>query len=322
MTRILTLAGSTTAWLLAVASAFAAVLALLSLANALHPAIDSLSHFRLHLAALAIVCAGLPLIARRWRRFGAITCLAAIAASAITLIPFMTPTAVGTAAASASEEPYRLMQANLRFDNESPEPLFALLEQARPDIVTLQEVSRVWIARLEVLQAAYPHRVICERESRLGGAAILSRFPIKPGNTNCVDDGLLAFASIEVDGQQVDVASLHLHWPWPYDQPEQAAWNARDLQRLGDTALLAGDFNAAPWSHTTDVLAEGGGLRTAGLVGPTWLRAWLPDTLRRYAGLPLDQILVKGAISVGELERGPPVGSDHLPVLMEFRLAD
>ena len=214
------------------------------------------------------------------------------------------------------------MQANLRFDNESPERLLALLAQARPDIVTLQEVSRFWIARLGVLQAAYPHRVICERESRLGGAAILSRFPIKPGSTDCVDDGLLAFASIEFDGQQVDVASLHLHWPWPYDQPEQAAWNARDLRRLGDTALLAGDFNAAPWSHTTDVLAEGCGLRTAGLVGPTWLRAWLPDTLRRYAGLPIDQILVKGAIIPGGIERGPSVGSDHLPVLMEFRLAE
>ena len=322
MTQILTLAGSAIAWLLALAGAFGAVLALFSFANALHPAIDSLSHFRLHLAALSFASAGLLLVARRWRRFAAITCVAAIAAAAITVIPLMAPTAIGSAAASASEKPYRLLQANLRFDNESSDELFALLEQARPDIVTLQEVSRVWIARLGVLQAAYPHRVICERESRLGGAAILSRFPIKPGSTDCVDDGLLAFASIELDEQQVDVASLHLHWPWPYDQPEQAAWNARDLQLLGDTALLAGDFNATPWSHTTDVLAEGGGLRAAGFVGPTWLRAWFPDTLRRYAGLPIDQILVKGAIIPGGIERGPSVGSDHLPVLMEFRLAE
>ena len=56
-----------------------------------------------------------------------------------------------------------------------------------------------------------------------------------------------------------------------------------------------------------------------GPAGPTWLYRALPELLR-FAGLPIDQVFAKGDVvvhSVGTLEA---VGSDHLPVLVEFSL--
>ena len=294
------------------------MLALMSLPNALHPALDSLSHFRMHLAALSVLCALPMLFSKRRRQFAVLATAAAALVTAATFGPLWPKDWVGVTAADGRS--HRLLQSNMRFDNQEPDRLFDLIAQTRPDILTFQEVSTVWIERLSQLRAQFPYGIICERESRLGGVAILSRYPVAPGSAECVDDGLMAFATLEIEGRQVDVVALHLHWPWPFDQHTQAQWNARDLARLGETALLAGDFNAAPWSNTTRIVAAGGGLTAAGFAGPTWLRAWMPNMLRRIAGLPLDQVLVKGAIVPTHLERGPPVGSDHLPVIMEFAL--
>lgn len=320
MTRVLTSTVQVIARLLAGTAAVTGMLALTSLANALHPALDSLSHFRMHLAALSVLCTLPLLFSKRRRRFAVLATGAAALVSAATFGPLWPKSGIWAAAAMAGGEPHRLLQANLRFDNKEPDRLFDLIAQTGPDILTFQEVSTTWIEQLSRLRTQYPHGIICERESRLGGVAILSRHPVAPGTAECVDDGLLAFATLEIEGRQIDVAALHLHWPWPFDQHAQAQWNARDLARLGETALLAGDFNAAPWSETTRMLAAGGGLTAAGLAGPTWLRAWMPNALRRVAGLPLDQVLVKGAIAPTHMERGPPIASDHLPILMDFAL--
>ena len=54
--------------------------------------------------------------------------------------------------------------------------------------------------------------------------------------------------------------------------------------------------------------------------GPTWIHRTLPDFLRRYAGLPIDQVFSKGAVTILSSARLEDTGSDHLPVLVEFTL--
>ncbi|TJX69680.1 MAG: AP endonuclease, partial [Mesorhizobium sp.] len=52
--------------------------------------------------------------------------------------------------------------------------------------------------------------------------------------------------------------------------------------------------------------------------GPTWIHRTLPDFLRRYAGLPIDQVFSKGGLKILSSTRLEDTGSDHLPVLVEF----
>ncbi|MBW7946273.1 MAG: AP endonuclease, partial [Sphingomonadaceae bacterium] len=59
-------------------------------------------------------------------------------------------------------------------------------------------MSEPWAARLALIEAAYPYRIVCERPTFIGGAAILSRRPFAEGRApSCGNRG--AFAHADVD---------------------------------------------------------------------------------------------------------------------------
>lgn len=284
----------------------------------LHPLFASLSHFRLHIA-VAVAAAGLLLLAAPgWRRNGAMMVALSLAAALATLWPALR----SPGAAELPKPTYRLMQMNLRFDNPRPELVLDLLERERPDVVTLEEVSESWIERLSATQAAYPHRLICPPHSYIGGVAILSRRPFVGPPPRCTGRGSLAVASVDFDGRTAEVAALHLVWPWPFGQDRQVGRMAPLLAELGPRAILGGDFNATPWSETVRTLAGAAGMRLAPWVGPSYLDRRLPGWLRPLVGLPIDHVLVKGDIVAGRTMRLDAAGSDHLPVLFEFAIAE
>lgn len=304
--------------LLGVGAAALTVPLVLGFLGGLHPLFDSLSHFRLHLAA-AIAAAGLVLlVAPGWRRNGAMMVVLALAAAAATLWPALR----NTGAAALPTPAYSLIQMNLRFNNPRPEAVLGLLEREKPDVVTLEEVSAVWIERLTATQADYPYRLICPAHSYIGGVAILSRRPILEVDTGCSRGRALALATIDFDGRTAQVAALHLGWPWPFGQDRQVDKLAPMLAGLGPRVVLAGDFNATPWSRTVRTLAAAGGLKLAQWVGPSYLDRRVPGWLRPLVGLPIDHVMTKGDIVAGRTTRLEAVGSDHLPVLFEFAIAE
>ncbi len=286
----------------------------------LHPAFDAMAHFRMHLAVL-IAILSLPLIfIRGWRQIGAAGTVLGLAALSATLLPGQN--AAGTARAEAADMPaarYRLLQMNLRYDNPTPKQVFSLIGQTRPDIVTLNEVSSMWVEELKFLEATYPYRVICPPPARIGGVAILSRRPFASSSAYaCYDRGSMAVATVRLGADPVEIAALHLGWPWPYEQHRQVERVSPVLQRLGKTAILAGDLNATPWSATAHRVAAAGELDIVPGVGPTWLKRLVPEPVRRVAGLPIDHVFSKGRIVPIAISRPQDAGSDHLPVLFEF----
>lgn len=141
---------------------------------------------------------------------------------------------------------------------------------------------------------------------------------MRDAEAKCYDRGSLAIAPIDFGGRAVDVATLHLGWPWPFHQPRQIAALAAPLASLSDTALLAGDMNATPWSAAVSRVAELGGLELMRSVGPTWQSRWMPQFMQA-AGLPIDQVFQRG-VTIHNARTLEAVGSDHLPVLVEFSL--
>jgi endonuclease/exonuclease/phosphatase (EEP) superfamily protein YafD len=177
---------------------------------------------------------------------------------------------------------YRLLHLNLRYNNPSPEKVLSLIGRTQPDIVSLTEVSDMWRERLEVIAHAYPHRIVCPPPSRIGGVAMLSRRPFAEGSEPaCHERGALAVARIDLSGEAINVAALHIGWPWPFDQPAALPRVTRHLARLRGPGIVAGDFNAAPWSWTVRSIAQETGFRTVEGAGPTWLFLSAPDWLRR-----------------------------------------
>lgn len=291
--------------------------------GARHPALDSFAHFRLHLA-LALALVSLLLVARRGARLtGAAGLAFALAAAATTgALPF-----AGRLGPYGAQEPmprgravYRLMHMNLRFDNPQTGEVLALVDRHRPDVISFAEVSVSWRERLRPLEAAYPYTIFCDPPGRAGGVAILSRRPFAPGTAPaCFDGGTFAEARIDFEGSDAAVATVHLHWPWPSNQAAQAAGFYPILRGLPDTMLLAGDFNATPWSATVRGIAAAGGLTVAGPFGATWMYRRLPYALL-FAGLPIDQVLSRGGIAIHSARTLEPAGSDHVALLVEFSI--
>lgn len=290
-----------------------------------HPALDSLSHFRFQLAA-AIAAGGAVLAFTELRREGLMALVLAAGAIYTTLDRGVAAgTAQGKAEANAvgPNATYRLLQLNLRFNNATPERVLSLIGETRPDVVTLDEVSEMWEEKLGLLAPAYPNRVVCPRTDHVGSVAILSRRPFAPDRApKCHGDGALAIARIDLGGRGVDIAALHLYWPWPYRQHRQIGELEQALGTLGSRAILAGDLNAASWSHAVRRVAGAGRLSRVPGSGKTWIHRTMPKPLRALAGLPLDHVMARGPVAPLHLRQLQDAGSDHAPLLLEFFVED
>ena len=286
-----------------------------------HPALDSLAHFRLHLAVVMILAAALSLVGSMWRQ-GLAAILFGVAAIATTQGVQIHPVFGQVHAAFQPRDEtapvYRLLQLNLRFDNAEPGKVLSLIGRVRPDILTLEEVSSPWAQKLDLLADAYPHRIVCRPESGGWGVAILSMRPFA-ADPQCIVGGVLATASIDLNGTPIEVGALHLHWPWPFDQASQIDDLLAPLGAFPDTALLAGDLNAAPWSNSARRIAGAGAFQPVRIPGPTWFYRRLPEALR-FTGLPIDHVFAKGGVTPHSARTLEAVGSDHLPILVEFSL--
>lgn len=296
---------------------------LLGFFGSLHPAFDSLGHFRVHLAVVVAIFA-LPLLATTYlvQAFSALVfAIAAFSTTTDTLnLIGLKPVHAAFEAKPADRAVYRLLQINLRFDNRTPEKVLSLIGRTTPDVVTLDEVSAMWDGKLDLLKSAYPYRVTCPRPNGVFGAAIISRRPFAEGKeTHCFERGALATATVDFAGSEIDVAAIHLGWPWPFEQARQIALLSPSIASLAPSTIVAGDLNATPWSAAARNIADAGGLTLMPSVGATWLFLQLPDSLR-FAGLPIDNVFSKGHILIHSAERLEGVGSDHLPVLVEFSI--
>lgn len=270
---------------------------------------DSFASFRFHVAALALVLSGLLFLlsARRTALLSAVT-----GGVGMLMLGAATPwTGVGPVADPGTG--LRLLTLNLNYRNPEIDKVAAYIDAVSPDVVTLQEVSPRTRAVLALLAEAYPGNVIC-RFNLVGDVAVLTRLPV--AGRGCRPRQGLAWMRLGLDGREVGVASLHLSWPWPFPQAKQIGELADMFRALPKPTVIAGDFNAAPWTAAvarvallSDTRVVPGLRRTF-----TWNRSWLGQAL----ALPLDHVLVGDGVAASAIQAGPMIGSDHRPVVADL----
>ena len=273
------------------------------------------SHFRVQYAAAALVLAALL----AWRRLAVPAVLALLIGGWHTL-PGLAARTGAAEARDCAGPAFTVGTANVQFSNARPEAFRAWLATRPADFLVIQEVTEAWAKELES-QTAYPHRHVVSRDDPYG-LALLSRWPLE--SVTLVDlagDGLPSLAGVvDAGGQRIRFLGLHTHWPLT---PALAA--ARDEGLRGAAALasaadlpvvLLGDLNLTPDSPAFERLLDEAGLQDV-MRGrgwsPTWLAGFWPLALR------IDHVLVSSGLCVERAEVGPPIGSDHRPVVATLR---
>jgi endonuclease/exonuclease/phosphatase (EEP) superfamily protein YafD len=281
---------------------------LLGFLNTIHPFFDSLAHFRVHfLIILASLLILLFFMLRSKMRYIIAFIILSIFVYLYTLIQRF-----DSIPSVVVKGHITMMQFNLRFDNKHIDKLKTYLsKESSIDVATFQEVTHAHKAKLEELRDKYPYQAYCEFAT-VGGEMILSKYPFT-GNGGCVKGQGLVWREIDAGNKKFSLVSLHLHWPYPYDQYNQITTLSKELEKIKGSIIVAGDFNAAPWSHAVDRIAKASQSRV--ISGIRW--SIKVDTPIAPVWLPIDHILSSGFISE-QITTGKDLGSDHLPILSTF----
>ncbi len=235
-----------------------------------------------------------------------------LALSALAL-PLFTGSPVLSSATTHTHS-FKILSSNVYLDNPDLNRLKVLIDQEQPDVIVLLEFSPQHLAPVKAW-TDYPHQILQARSGAFG-MAILSRFALS--ETQIITDSLgIEHIRTQVQASQpFQLVGFH-----PLPPVSEQAYRVRDqlLQDLTkpphqEPIIIAGDFNATPWSSAFQGLAQRGYYRSLNLL-PTW-----PTKLRGIIGIPIDQVLASSHWQLRSARIGPHIGSDHYPVIVELNL--
>ena len=279
--------------------------------------LDLFAHFRIHYAALLLICLVLAALLRSRRLVVVAGVLLML--ELVTLAPYAVPED-----RSAAGPSLRLAHFNVLSANREHARVQAWIVETGAELVFLQEVTPRWA---EVLAATPGHRLIdvVARNDNFG-LAILAR---DGGAVEIIGREQLVFAGLPAlalqlrhDGRALAVLSLHTLPPLSATasagrdaQLVAAAQWAATQEAAGAAAVILGDFNATPFSAALAPLTAAGlrdSLASGGLLGAG---SW-PDV----AGwawplwIAIDHCWHDARLVTVERTIGPALGSDHRPL--------
>ncbi len=233
-----------------------------------------------------------------------------------------------------------VMTHNILAASRDTDRLAATILSQDADIVALQELVGNHAARLAPkLAATYPHRVIYADQ----GLGLYSRYPLRDAQllTLGAEGSYAIRAVVDLPGGPVTVFNAHPRNPridWtpgagsllyvanfdPSRRDRAVASLVSAIDRVKGPVIVLGDLNLPDRSgayrqlttHLDDAYREAGwGLGYTFPEGLVWGRFWTP-----FPVLRIDYVLHSPEIRALEARRGPPSGSDHLPVVARLGL--
>lgn len=282
---------------------------------------DLAVHFRLQYAVLALAGCAILVVSGELR----VAALAFLVAGVNVLIAaplLFPPRSFKVLPPSAQTPAIRLASINVYSRNRQFQRVIDFIARERPDAVVLVEINRDWEAALNAVDKEYVHRYTV-RGKKGAGITLLSRWPVLAAGMlpdYPAAQAALA-ATLQFHGESVQI--LGIHTTWPIGGRRSRARN-QQLRFLGEYAraqagplLIVGDLNVSPFSSHFQAFLAAGHLKSAAQ-GHGWQPTWpifLPP-----AGIQIDHALTSAAIAVTLFRRGAAVGSDHLPIVIEFVL--
>jgi len=292
-------------WLTALAAALGGLCGLL---GAFSTRLDLASHFAPLWLAAGFGAAGIGvLIETRRFKWPVVLGIAGALAAAVLMAPDITARALQRPAPAKGEQ-LKLVQLNLWGSNADLPRTARWILREDPDIVLLEEAASSAI--LPMLKARYPYQTTCAHPHSCAPMILTRTPPLAHGGTSTTPQPNLTWVTLDGEAP-FTVAAVHQVKPYARVQPVQIALGARQLKDFDQGSLIiAGDFNATPWSWSMRGQDTALGLERRTRALASW-PTWSPLPL-----LPIDHVYAGQAWRTVDVRRGPPVGSDHYPIVV------
>ena len=267
------------------------------------------NHFRVQLLIVSAAFAAFAVV------FGGRAALAAFCVLALNII-LVSGRMVDMAGPPVKAEgvPVRILSLNLQLENRAHQSVNDLIGAEDADIVVLTEYSPRWATGLNPAQSAYPF-VHLRPRSNYHGMAVFSKTPFSADEIQAshFNDEIV---TVRAEFEQFTLYAVHPSAPV---MKKLAFDNYVYLEKVAHLAvedetpvIVAGDFNATPWSRAFGPLAKAGLMRSH--VSP--FAQTFPHG-HRLKGIEIDHILVKNVEAAQSKVNCTDVGSDHCAVTGE-----
>jgi len=276
------------------------------------PRADMPNHFTPFILTVAV--AGLALLAlaprklRTPRRTRLMLAAGLASVAAINAEPVLRALATTAFAAQGPAETLTVVSFNVWTKNQRLDEAIRWLADQKADVIVLQEMT---LKNREPIRRALAATYLHVHDCGCNDIVMFSRRPwtAAGGQPRTAEQPAMSwFTLLDRNGREVRVVGLRPRYI--NDPVEYAAhydWLVRHAGKLGDRVILAGDFNAAPWSWQMMRFAAVSGLRRHGTFAASW-PSRLPLIL-------IDNVLTTPDIESVSFRTGPSLGSDHRPVI-------
>lgn len=304
-----------TLWFLVSCGYLAVGLTLLAFGSPLHWILDLIAHLRVQYMITLAVLIPVALIARD--RPAALVFLGAVLVNAAVVVPW---SYVG-AKATTLEPALKFVTVNVHSGNRRHEKVLSWLRKEDPDVLLLLEVDADWTRAFMPLTNSHPH-FFTHPQNDIFGVAIFSRYPLGRAELVSPGEGYVPSILARIDSPRGAVHLLGMHAIPPSNAEFAALRNdmlssvpalVRDLPR---PVIVAGDLQVATWSTHFRRLLDNANLvdsaRGKGLQ-PTW-----PMPVPWPGRITVDHVVASDDLVAVARRNGPDIGSDHLPVIVDY----
>lgn len=281
--------------------------------------IDMLSHFPFQYALVA----GSLLLVCLWKKYAQLSVLAGLIF--VVNIGMIIDFGSLTQAAGYEDSTFKVYSANIHRFNRDMSRLAQEIEEKKPEIVLLCEVTADHIQPLRSIMKNYPYHVEYTPVGKLGiGIVLLSKFPVSGVEKEQLSEfgNALVTSVLKVNGRETMLFAIHSPNPsFKKDFPvrtDQFLRIAEKINKQSMPVIVAGDFNATPYSPTFKHLLKATGLKDS-RDGFGWQPSW--PTSFPLLWIPIDHILVSPEFKILNRAVGNYIGSDHYPVLAELSMS-
>ncbi|PCH66227.1 MAG: hypothetical protein COC01_08630 [Bacteroidetes bacterium] len=216
---------------------------------------------------------------------------------------------------------YKALFANFYKHNHQYQKLVDLINKENPDFFVVMEINSDLLNGMKEVIPNYKYNISHFEDNQSFSIGLFSKY---------VSDSIFiefwgdegfpsVLGKLDIGGNGLNVIGCHAMSP---DNPDSLFLRNQQLNIMADYAanfegevMCLGDINTTPWSPYFSEFLEKSGLKDSRKgfgVQPTW------PTYFPLLYIPIDHCFVSDGIKIIDRRVGPDIGSDHLPIIIEF----